>query len=787
MRRNSCRAWWVPVVLLALLWGSPVAAQRGTIYGTVRAEGSREPVPHAAVQIPQLGRGVLANDRGYFVLPAVPPGSYTVRANALGYRPVEQVVNLVAGAEQPLEFLLPQRPVEVAGLTVQVAREEGITGGAAGPGPIRVDPTVVDVVPALAEADVLRALQTLPSVQAISDFSSALYVRGGSPDQNLMLLDGAPLFNPFHLGGVFGSIDPEAVAAVNMLPGAFPARVGDRVSSVIEMRTREGGRDRVRGNGSVGLVSSRVSLDGPLPGARGSYLLSARRTYLDLFTDAAYKLGLIEGTLPYSFDDANLKLTHDVGTLGRLSLALHYDGENVDIPDDLDFSGDADFAFGTRSASLNYWQPLGPLVTEFRAALSSFDGNFFASEERVRLIDPEQNVIETTMEPILRAETTIRNALLAGDVSWYRGDHLLRAGAQLDQYWFDYDIDIQVSDLSTFIPNFQLAQSPLTLAAYVEDQWSPGEKVEVRLGMRVLSAGDRGTAWMPRFGLQYQLTPRVSLSVGAGRYAQVLHSLRDEESLAASLVAYDLLAAVPEEIGLTRAEDAVVGAAWSSPNTSLRLDLYAKRFLRLPIAPTPDELLEAPVIVTEGFVEGEGSARGVEFLGRQRWGAAEFSLAYSFLVASRTVNGESYPPRFERRHTVDALALVPLGRRGQASARFVFGSGQPYTPAIGVASPYVFDPDRKLFNPLGFGDRPVIVLGEHNAARLPHYLRVDVAARRSFERRWFGRMVTFTPFVQILNVLNTRNVLFGEPTATGFGRPTLEYAPQLPIFPTLGL
>jgi hypothetical protein len=778
----------IAAVLLMLL------PQSATVAGTVRAEGSREPIPYAIVRIPELDRGVQANERGYFVFADVPVGTWTVRAGALSYRPAEQVVIVAEGATaQTIELLLPQSPVEITGIQVEATRQEGITAGAAGPGPIRVDPTVVDIVPALAEADVLRSLQVLPSVQALSDFSSALYVRGGSPDQNLLLLDGAPLFNPFHLGGVFGSIDPEAIASVNVLPGAFPARLGGRVSSVIEIRTRDGGRDRVRGNGSIGLVSSRVSVDGPLPGERGSYLFSARRTYLDLFTDAADALGLIEGTLPYSFNDANLKLTQDVSDLGRLSLALHYDSEDVDIPESVDFSGDADFDFGTRSASLNYWQPFGAVVTEFRAAFSSFDGDFNAFEEQRSFADPEEvvvpdgGVVEPVLEQILRANTTIRNALFAGDVTWYRGDHQLRAGVEADQYWFGYDIKVEIGELSTFVPDFQLEQSPFTVSAYVEDQWEPNDRVELRLGMRVLNAGDRGTAWMPRLGLQYALTPRMTLSAGAGRYAQVLHSLRDEESLAASLVAYDLLAAVAEDIGLLRAEDVVVGASWATLTTSLRADVYAKRFTRLPIAPTPDELLEAPVIVTEGFVEGEGSAYGFELMGRHRQGEAEFSLAYSFLQARRTVNGESYPPRFERQHTVDALALVPWGSRGRASARFIYGSGQPYTPAVGVAGPFVFDPDRRVFTPTGVGGDPVIILGEHNADRLPHYLRLDLAARWSFDRSWFDRQVTITPYVQILNVLNTRNVLFGEPTATGFAQPMLQYAPQLPVFPTLGV
>lgn len=771
-------------IIIALLANSTTIPD-APVYGTVRAEGSLEPIPYATVQLPRLERGVLADARGYFVIPDVPTGTWQVRVSAVGYRPVEIVIEVSGGTAVQLEFLLPTQPVEIAGVQVRATRETGITAGV-GPGAVRVDPEVVDRVPALAEADVLRTLQTLPSVQAASDFSSALYVRGGSPDQNLLLLDGAPLFNPYHLGGVFGSIDPDAISTVNVLPGAFPARLGDRVSSVIEIRTRDGGRDRVRGNGAIGLVSSRAGLDGPLPGGRGSYLVSARRTYLDLFTDAASALGLIDGTLPYSFSDAHLKLTHDIGALGRLSASFHLDAEELDIPDELDFSGDADFDWGTRSASLNYWQPIGPIVGEFRAAISSFDGSFDVLEQDFRY-DSEGNLIETLLVPTLRARTTIRNALAAADFTWYRPGHRVRAGAQIDRYLFDYDIEVEPDEFGSFIPELRRTDQPVTLAAYVEDEWAATPRLDLRAGVRVMSAGARGTAWMPRIGVQYALSPALTLAVGAGRYAQVLHSLRDEESLAASLVAYDLLAAVPPEIGLTVGRDLVVGAEWTSRSTSVRIDAYTKRLDRLPIAPTPDELFEAPILVTEGFLPGRGKAHGFELLGRHRRGGAEFSLAYAFLYATRELDGESYSPRFERRHTLDALAALPLGESGQFSTRLVLGTGQPYTPAVGVAQPRRYDPARNVFAPGDFGGQGIIVLGEHNSDRLPGYLRLDVAARKTFERTWFGRDVSFTPYLQILNVLNTRNVLFAEPSAYGVGGPALNYTPQLPIFPTLGI
>lgn len=239
-------------LVLLMLSGPAVARYMGTLHGTVRAEGTQEPIAYATLELPGLGRRVEADARGYYVVPDLPIGRWQVRVSAFGYRPSERMVDVGRGESLRVDFVLARRPIELEGVAVETESAAPAVAEHAGPGPVRISAPMIRVVPALAEADVLRAVQALPSVAAASDFSSALYVRGGSPDQNLVLLDGAPLFNPYHLGGIFSAFDPDAVQAVDVLPGAFPASVGDRVSGVVAVRTRDGGRDRIRGRGAVG-------------------------------------------------------------------------------------------------------------------------------------------------------------------------------------------------------------------------------------------------------------------------------------------------------------------------------------------------------------------------------------------------------------------------------------------------------------------------------------------------------------------------------------------------------
>lgn len=278
---------------------SLLLAQQGTINGWVRAEGSLEPVPFAAVELVG-GPAVLTDAHGYYVLPRVPAGEVRVRVSMLGFDAADSTVVVRHGDRLRLDFTMPARPVTLEDIRVQGGTEEMASVATPGPPPIRIDAPTIGLAPGVAEKDAFRAIQMLPSVAAASDFSSALYVRGGSPDQTMVLLDGAPIFNPYHLAGLFSAIDPDAISTIELLPGGMPAAEGDRASGVVKVWTRDGGRDRVRGHGALGLVSSRFGVDGPLP-TDGTYLVSVRRTYFDLMTRGAYELGLIETPFPYAF------------------------------------------------------------------------------------------------------------------------------------------------------------------------------------------------------------------------------------------------------------------------------------------------------------------------------------------------------------------------------------------------------------------------------------------------------------------------------------------------------
>ncbi|MGH7462085.1 MAG: hypothetical protein ACREMA_13825, partial [Longimicrobiales bacterium] len=185
-----------------------------------------------------------------------------------------------------------------------------------------------------------------------------------------------------------------------------------------------------------------------------------------------------------------------------------------------------------------------------------------------------------------------------------------------------------------------------------------------------------------------------------------------------------------------------------------------------------------PPVFVDSFRIGTGSAHGVEAAARWLPGAWNLGFSYSLLFAERRAGEDVFPPRFERRHELDATVERQWGIHGLLSARLVVASGQPVTPALGMTEAFQFDPEQGSWQ----GGLPRSLRGDHNAARLPGYLRLDVAARRSFERRWFGREGTITPYFQVINALNTKNALVAK---THWSYPT--YTPQLPLLPTFGI
>jgi hypothetical protein len=576
---------------------------------------------------------------------------------------------------------------------------------------------------------------------------------------------------------------------VDVWSGAVPAQTADRLSGAVNINARDGARDRMHASGNIGLISTHATVDGPL-GARGSYLLSGRRTYLDAFTSVASKAGLLEMGLPYAFSDLFLHAAHDVGKLGRITLSSYVDHEGVSMNQahDKPFSDIASFHWGSAMGAVSLQQPVtGSLLLNARAGYSQFRGTFDLTTFRARGavtcrdgVCDESGLAHDTVHS-MDADTRMRDAIGELSLTWYRRGHQLTGGVRYDDLSTAHAL--RSPEVATELARpFAIDASIVTIAGFLEDRWRY-RSTDVRLGVRALSTGSLGSVVMPRFGIHTRISPTLALSFGGGRYAQTLRSMRDDESAYALLIAYDLQTVQPASVGMSTSTDLVAGAEWMpNPQTSLRADAYVKRLSGLVLGyPTPDPQ-DAPLLVVDSFRTGRGNAHGLELIGHRTAGRFDINASYALSSTTRTVGSEEYAPRFDRRHVFDATVETHAGQRGTVSARFTVGSGQPFTPAIGLSTANYYDPSTNKWE----GTHTVPVLGGNNAGRLPGYKRVDVAFRKTYSRRWFGEDMTLTPYVQVLNVLNSKNVLLPDVQLFN-GRPQFKYWPQMPVLPTFGL
>jgi outer membrane receptor protein involved in Fe transport len=300
----------------------------------------------------------------------------------------------------------------------------------------------------------------------------------------------------------------------------------------------------------------------------------------------------------------------------------------------------------------------------------------------------------------------------------------VRGGVRLDRYEFDHALTTLDDPDEDYLPLFDMRSSLTNIVAYLEDEWQPSERFRVRGGVRLLAAGRLGTALLPRLGARWQVTPSLAFTAGGGRYAQALRSLKDDESVVASVIAYDILAVQPDDAGLARGTDVIVGGEYTDRNTRVRVEAFAKQQDRLVLAAETENPIDARPLVVDDYRIGTGSARGLELSARRVAGRFDLGVSYALGEAERRAGADTFAPRFERRHQLDLSSGYRWGEAGLLSARLVLASGQPVTPAVGLAQPRVFDPVQQRWDEFG----EVVVAGVHNSARLPGYVRLDVAA-----------------------------------------------------------
>ena len=746
----------LPALLAALLAaGAPgrALAQAGTLRGTVRSAQTGEPLAGPVVTVLGLNRRVFGDSLGRFVVENVPAGDWRIDVRRVGFRPATLAAAIRAGQETVLEVRLEAATITLPALEA-VARspDRERFQDVAQVSTRSLDIRDIRAVPALAESDLLRTVQLLPGVIARNDYSVGLNVRGGDADQNLVLLDGQVVFNPFHLGGLVSTFADDAVQGFDFLAGGFPARYGGRLSSVLDVAEREGGTSGLHGSVAASLLSAKLHLEGPLPGGAGSWIVAGRRTYADKLV-AAFSAE----EFPYHFQDVLGRATLPDVFGGVLSVSGFASGDFFRLALSEATTGQAqqDFRFdwGNGVAGLAYRRAVGAHGTLTQHAGVS---RFYADID----VGPD----------LFTFRNSVQRIGLSGDLEYRLGWHDLAAGYVLERHAITYvagSPGVEL-DFGTF------RYRPAALEAYVEDQWRPRAWLLLRPGVRfttVSGAGFRGVA--PRFSAKAFLSTNTALSVAAGRYTQYVQSLRDEEI---PITLFEFWIGADTAVPVSSADHAVLGIEhWFSPDLSVSLEGYWKRLRNLVDQNPADD----PAVHGDEFRLARGRAYGLDLYVRKTAGRVTGWLAYSLGKVTRvTAEGERFAPAQDRRHNLNVVASLSGFLDAEWTLRFGYGSPLPYTAIAGQWIQRFYDPDRNLF--VGTSLEPY--RSARNTERYPAYARVDLAARWTF--RWLG--ARWHPTAQLLNAAARTNVFVyfydydqRPPVRRGLS--------QFPLVPTVGL
>ena len=499
MRRSSL------VLALLVLTTIPLQAQSvgtGTISGFVYDDSNGEALIGANVYLEGTVIGSSTNQSGYYVIPKIPVGSYNLIIHYIGYSQFKQEVNIIVGEPVALDARLKVQNIEMEGVVVTGDQEPVIEQMFEAPiSKLELSGEQIRRVPQIAEADLLRALQTLPGILPLSDFSSALYVRGGTPDQNLNLIDGSDVYNAEHAFGLFSTFNTDAIKQVDLSKGGFGAEYGGRLSSVLDVTNIDGNRQEFQGTTSISLLSFKTTMQMPL-GNLGSISGSIRRTYFDKTIAKA-----IDDVPNYYFYDGNLKAFLDLSPRNKLTLSF-YGGEDVlnlifdeDSADQVGF----DYDWGNTTGSARWTHIFSPqLFANLWVTGSRFESSFDFQDAASFL---EDNFVS--------------------DITFKGNFEYHYSKSFMTKFGFEQK-NLHTIFKSKFPGgNVNVDARPRYWAGYITSSWRPSVRWDIEAGLRYnfFDTEKNYSQLAPRLSLKYRLSDAVNIKAAGGVYNQFLHRI----------------------------------------------------------------------------------------------------------------------------------------------------------------------------------------------------------------------------------------------------------------------
>ncbi len=735
--------------------------QNALVRGNVYDKNSGESIPFANVFIENTTKGTNTNLDGFYTIADIEPGNYTLLATFLGYDTARVDIKLTKNDIEYTSLYLSESSISIGVVDISASRQTDRTEVKISQ--VNVTPRQIKALPSVGgEADIAQYLQVIPGIISTGDQGGQLYIRGGSPVQNKILLDGLTIYNPFHSIGFFSVFETELIKNVDVLTGGFGAEYGGRISAIVDIQTRDGNKVRHGGFVSASPFATKALIEGPISGFKegggsSSFVVSAKKSLIDQTSKNLYSYAAENDTigLPFSFQDLYAKLAFKSANGSSVNLFGFNFNDSFDDPT----LANIEWKNTGVGANFNLIPASSNIIMTGAVGFSNYDLGFVQNQTNDR-------------------RSAIRELGANIDFIFFGNNNEFSYGLDLRSIRTDFDFT------NPFGQTLKQRQSTTEISGYFKFRQILGNLV-IEPSIRFMYYASQSTfSPEPRLGVKYNISDKLRFKFAGGFYSQNLLSTSNERDvvnlfngfLSGPTEQVTGLDGEPIDNKLQTSRHLVAGFEIDvNNNLQLNVEGYYKDFPRL-ITINRNKL--SPI--EANFTEEEGEAYGVDFSAKYEKRKLYVWATYSYGFVNRYDGIQTYPTIFDRRHNVNFLTTYNLDDDAtwQASVRWNFGSGFPFTKTQGfynnlsfiegLGTPYT------TANPDDFG---ILFSEDRNDGRLPYYHRLDISLTKKIE---FSKNFGLEIIASVTNAYNRDNIFF-------FDRIEYDRVDQLPTIPSLAV
>ncbi len=773
------------ILLFLLLTFQSAYSQHYSISGYVEDLNTGERIIGANV-IDSVGKSVVqTNNYGFYTIKNV-NGQMAVQATYIGFK--SDVKYITPSQDTTLNFKI--YPVkELDEVVVVSSKYKNSANNPLGFNTISVKQ--LTSMPALGEPDLIKSIQSQPGIKGGVEGSAGIFVRGGSGGENLFMLDDIPIYNVSHLYGFFSAFNSSAVKDIKLLKGCFPARYGGRASSVIDVRSLDGNNKSLKGEISLGLISSKFTLEGPLFSDKTTFMISGRRSYFDLYSNALRNSNLLDKDFPdYYFYDLNARLTHTFSQKDKIYLSIYKGKDNIQNKNENTLPTSSNVIFTENTDESSGWGNLigslrwnhtfgNSLFANTTIGYSSYD--YFTKDlySSVKKDSVTNSKLEYNSNANYRSE--ISDIIVKTDFNYALSNkqnlsfgagitfHTLKPGA--NNYIVD-DQDRNIKIDTSYTNKTINASEPFI---YIEDEINATEKLTINAGLRFsgfLSGSNRWLNVEPRISANYAILPKLVFKTGYSRMVQYMHLL----SNSGLSMPTDLWVPALNGLQPLKSDQVNAGFAYDWNKTALfSVEIYRKWLDNTTDIRDGMSLVNDLSPWYEKTAQGHGATMGIEFSVEKQQGRFKGGIHYTLSTADRTYaainNGQTFPFKYDRRNDLNISVNYQISEKWDISVMWFYGTGFPVTLPVERYSAGL-----NLYNPETDAGQEINYFPSRNNYRLPDYHRLDLGLHYKTINRLGEQCISF----DIFNAYNRRN-----PVSAQFLHSTYQYLYLLPVIPSV--